>query len=231
MPPTPPTPPASTPPTPQPATPPTRHAAGEATRLRHRPLRESLQFLGNFLRYPGSVGAVLPSSRWLAEALTRDLPVAAGDLVLEYGPGTGPMTVALEPYVARGVHYLGIERNGGFCELLLQRFPRLQFHHGSVEDVAAILEQRGLGQQKARAIVSGLPFASFPGELQQRVIAGIEAVLAPGGEFRTFQYVHAYRLPAARRFRRTMEGHFRTSTCSRPVLRNVPPAYVLVYRA
>lgn len=215
------------PPTPPPPAP---HDGHEPARLRHRPVRESLQFLGNFLRHPGSVGAILPSSRWLAETLTRALPVGPGDLVLEYGPGTGPMTVALEPYVTRGVNYLGIERNNGFCQLLLQRFPRLQFHHGSVEDVVAILEQRGLGEAKARAIVSGLPFASFPAELQHRVIAGIEAVLAPGGEFRTFQYVHAFRLPAACRFRRTMAEHFGACIRSRPVLRNVPPAYVLAYR-
>ena len=49
-------------------------------------------------------------------------------------------------------------------------------------------------------------------------------------DFRTFQYVHAYRMKAAQRFRARMEERFEHFERLSPVLRNVPPAYVLRYR-
>jgi phospholipid N-methyltransferase len=181
------------------------------------PVRDALRFLATFIRHPGSVGAVLPSSRHLAARLARDMRLARGDVVLEYGPGTGAVTAALDRAVSgcAGVRYLGIELNGAFIAVLRRRYPHLEFVHGSVVDVAALLHQRDLVQ--ARYIVSGLPFASLPQHVQAGTIAGILAVLAPGGEFRTFQYVHAYGLPSARRFRRMMAA--RTSSASTARLR------------
>jgi phospholipid N-methyltransferase len=198
------------------------------TTARPRPVRDSLKFLGTFLRHPLRVGAVLPSSRFLARALTGGLALKPGDLVVEFGPGTGPITTLLRAEVRRGVRYLGIERDRGFHGILQQRFPEMTFHQGSAEDVARILGEHGL--PAPRAIVSGLPFATLPSEAQDRIIAGTLAVLAPGGEFRTFQYVHAYRMAAARRFRKLMAERFHGFRRLGPVLRNVPPAYVLSYR-
>lgn len=193
-------------------------------------VRESLRFLATFVRHPGSVGAVLPSSRWLAERLVAGLDLRAGDIVLEYGPGTGAVTAVIDREIAArpGVHYLGIELNGGFIEVLRRRYPHRDFAHGSVVDVERLLRERGFA--RARAIISGLPFASLPHDVQTETIAGIQAVLAPGGEFRTFQYVHAYRLPAARRFRDLMARFFPAWDRSRPIVRNIPPAFVLTYR-
>jgi phospholipid N-methyltransferase len=191
-------------------------------------LLDSLRFFGRFLRSPGQVGSVMPSSRYLANAMAGDLEVKRGDLLVEYGPGTGPMTAVLASSLPAGVHYLGIERDANFQHLLEERFPQLDFHLGSVANVAEILESRDL--PKAKTIISGLPFASLPGDLQESIVEGTRKVLSDDGEFRTFQYVHAYRLPAARRFRKTMGKVFGSCTRSQPVLRNVPPAYVLTYK-
>jgi phosphatidylethanolamine/phosphatidyl-N-methylethanolamine N-methyltransferase len=191
-------------------------------------LRDGLRFFGKFLRNPNQVGSVMPSSRYLAEAMAADLDLERGDLVIEYGPGTGPMTAALADTLPAGVHYLGIERDQHFQELLEERFPHMDFHHGSVVDVAEILETRGL--PKAKVIISGLPFASLPKDVQNRIAHATREALAEDGEFRLFQYVHAYGLPGARRFRKVMTTLFGSCTRSQPVLRNVPPAYVLTYR-
>lgn len=195
-----------------------------------RPLRDALHFFGRFLRSPGSVGAVLPSSRFLARELVGDLAaLRAGDLVVEYGPGTGAITRRIATVLPVGVRYLGIELDGSFVRRLEQRFPRLEFHHGSVADVKRILAERGL--PAPRRIVSGLPFASLPRAVQDAVVGGTAEVLDPSGEFRTFQYVHAWPLATAKRFRTAMGGCFRGFQRLGPIVRNVPPAYVLVYRA
>lgn len=196
---------------------------------KHRhPLRDSFHFLAKFVRRPFRVGALWPSSRRLAEAMVKDVRLVPGDVVVEYGPGTGPMTAVLARKVNEGVRYVGIERDRGFHELLKKRFPKLAFELGSAEDVAAILEARGLPQPKL--IISGLPFASMPKDLQERIVAATKSVLRSDGTFRTFAYVHAYRSRSAKRFREFMADQFARFECSRAVLLNVPPAYVLSYQ-
>jgi phospholipid N-methyltransferase len=195
----------------------------------HRPVRDAVHFFGRFLRSPGQVGAVLPSSRHLARELVGDLSaLRRGELVVEYGPGTGAITRRIAEVLPAGVRYLGIELEQTFVRKLEQHFPTLDFHHGSVADVTRILGEAGLGRPVR--IVSGLPFASLPRAVQDAVVGGTAAVLREDGEFRTFQYVHAYRMQTARRFRDAMGKHFASYERSRPVVRNVPPAYVLVYR-
>lgn len=197
---------------------------------RKRPVRDGLGFFGNFLKNPTSVGAVLPSSRFLSRALVGDLShLKEGELVVEYGPGTGPMTSVIHERLPFGVRYLGIELEASFCDLLAARFPGMQFHCGSAGDVKQILADRDL--PRPARIVSGLPFASLPPPVQDAVVDGLTWALEDSPcDFRTFQYVHAYRMKAARRFRALMGEHFEHFERIGPILRNVPPAYVLRYQ-
>ena len=126
-----------------------------------------------------------------------------------------------------GCRYLGIELDPGFHALLQERYPKLEFVCASAADVVDLLRARGL-PMPAR-IISGLPFASLPAAVQDSVIDSVVACLRGGGEFRTFQYVHAYGLEKARRFRSRMAGRFHGFERIGPVLRNVPPAFVLRY--
>ena len=198
------------------------------TRRPARPLHDAFHFFGRFLRQPGQVGAVLPSSRHLARELVGDLAgLRPGELVVEYGPGTGAITRRIAEVLPDGVKYLGIELDATFVKKLDAHFPALAFHHGSVADVEKILAHSELGTP-AR-IISGLPFASLPRPVQDAIVDGTASVLGIDGEFRTFQYVHAYRMQTAQRFRNAMAAHFERYERSRPVVRNVPPAYVLVY--
>ena len=75
------------------------------------PWRDTMRFLGSFLRRPRSIGAVLPSSRYLAEALVGRLDLRDDDLVVEFGPGTGPITSVIRERMLDTARYLGIERD------------------------------------------------------------------------------------------------------------------------
>ena len=212
----------------------TAHCSGvDATPTSESPanrprLRDGIGFFGRFLRKPGSVGAVLPSSRYLARALVGRLDLAPGELVVEYGPGTGPMTQVIRDLLPKGAHYLGIELEPSFHDLLTQRYPDLAFELGSAADVQQVLERRGL--PRPMRIISGLPFASLPSKVQDAVADGIVHCLhGTQGDFRTFQYVHAYGMRAARRFRALMGERFASFERMGPVVRNVPPAFVLRY--
>jgi phospholipid N-methyltransferase len=190
----------------------------------------SIRFLTHFLRHPRQVGAVWPSSRFLAAAMVEGLAVGPGETVVELGPGTGAFTEAILNAKHSQASYLGIEISESFVKMLRDRFPEDSFSSatfvcGSAEQMVSLHREAQLPAVKA--VVCGLPFASLPVSVQDDVLAGLEELLSSGGTFTTFQYVHAYQMHAARRFRQRMSQLFGQSTRSRPVMRNTPPAYVV----
>jgi phospholipid N-methyltransferase len=203
--------------------------SGSGSSKKPRPVRDSLGFFSSFLRNPTSVGAVLPSSRFLARALVGSLDhIQEGELVVEYGPGTGPMTAVIQERLPKNARYLGIELQSEFHELLSGRFPGMDFHLGSAGDVKQILADRGL--PRPARIISGLPFASLPIPVQDLVVDGLVWALKDSScDFRTFQYAHAYGMKSARRFRARMTDRFEQFERIGPIVRNVPPAFVLRY--
>lgn len=190
------------------------------------PGRQSLLFLKRFLHNPREVGALLPSTRHLGRAMLEDLELESGEVVVEYGAGTGSLTEAIEERLRSdwaGVRYLGIEREPGFCAVLRRRFPHLEFAEAQVEDVASLLADRGLPDPSA--VISGLPLIFLPARTQ--IIEGTARVLAAGGTFRTFSYVQSYVTGGAREVRAAMRRSFDAFTLHGPVYRNFPPAFVL----
>ena len=189
---------------------------------------DSIRFLAAMLRSPARVGAIAPSSAALARTMIRGIDLTNGHAVLELGPGTGPITRALHAALADPSVYLGIERDGAFVELLRNRLPRMRVVEGSAE--RAVYHLREAGHERVGAIISGLPFASLPAGVQDGVVEALGTLMGPSTVFRTFQYVHAWPLPSAVRFRQRMCESFGPCRISRPVLRNVPPAFVLSWR-
>jgi len=186
------------------------------------------EFLSHFFTAPRAVGAIAPSSRALADAMVAPLDLTHAKAVVELGPGTGSITAAIAAALPFGTHYVGIELSAKFCETLSRRFPHLTFINGSAENLVAILADAGIGQ--ADAIICGLPWASLPTELQDRIMAGIVASLRPGGVFVTFAYLQGLLLPAARQLRRRLRHEFARVETTQTVWRNLPPAFAYVCR-
>ncbi len=155
------------------------------------------------------------------------LELQSGDLLLEYGPGTGAFTLEVESLRARGVevNYLGIEKDPGMYQFLVRRFPDLDFVLGDAANVDEICRNRDL--PGAAAVISGLPLIFLDRPALESVLVGTARCLAPEGVFRTFSYVHSYPTPSAGELRDLMDLCFERYSLSAPVLRNLPPAYVL----
>src|SRR5262245_19364823 len=117
-------------------------------------------FLRQFVQSPRTVGAVLPSSQALAQAMLAPIDFATARTIVEFGPGTGAFTRAIAPRLAPGCRYLGIELNQAFVQSLSAEFPHLTFVHGSVADLKQILGAQDL--DRVDAIVCGLPWATLP---------------------------------------------------------------------
>lgn len=191
-------------------------------------LAEGLLFFRRFLRNPFTVGAIAPSSRFLARGMAHALELRSGIRVVEFGPGTGAFTSLLAEILPHDGRYLGIERDPVFVEVLKKRLPRFTYALNSVENLVSIARERDL--LPIDHIISGLPFASLPRKTVLSVLEATHEVLREGGTFTTFQYIHAYPLPTARSFRLEMDRRFGPPFARKVVFRNIPPAFVLCWR-
>ena len=174
-------------------------------------------FVGQLLRNPREISAVVPSSRILAAAMVRDLGPATGRVV-EFGPGTGKITEAiLDRGVAPGDLTL-YEMNATFCRALERRFPGVRVVNAPAQS-AAEAEEPGIG-----AVVSGLPLLSMPRAVQEGIVAAAFTILAPGGPY--VQFTYGARPPVDEAVRRTLGLEVRAGA---RVWHNLPPARVYRY--
>lgn len=204
-------------------------------------LAEPLRFFKRYVASPKQVGALLPSSRWLAGALTAPFARRTGPArVLEVGAGTGPVTRRLGKL-------LGPEDRLDICEIddkfvrilertLLDNGPladawvegRVHLLHCPVQDIDA--------PESYDYIVSGLPLNAFTSSEVEVILDAIQRNLKPGGIFSYFEYVGARLLlrvsPDGRARRRVravssmLERRIRRhEVAHRTVWANVPPAH------
>ena len=187
-------------------------------------LKTKLQFFRNFLRNPAQVGAVLPSGKRLAAEITRPIDFAAADAIAELGPGTGAFTEFLLKQMREETKLVAFEINPAMADGVQKRFPSLDLVRDGAENMRQHLDERGI--KKVDAIVSGLPFAMFPEKLQGRILDAAHESLAEEGVFLTFLYWHSMTLPTTARFFARLKKHF-PRVDRVPVVRNIPPAFVV----
>ena len=204
------------------------HSKGSKRPAKRASLGESLAFIARFATEGTKVGALFPSSRALAEMMLEGIEFREGDIIVEYGPGTGAFTELILERLPEGARYLGIERDPHFHGHLVERCPGVDFHKGSAEEIRELLDDRGWSNP--RLILSGLPFASMPLEIQEMILKATREVLHEEGEFRTFTYPICWYMEGSQRFRKVALNHFAEHRKSRTVNANVPPAKVLSYK-
>ena len=148
---------------------------------------DRLAFLKGFLRQPGDVGSVIPSSRFLERKMVRMAGVAQADSVIELGPGTGGTTRAILSAMTESATLLAIELDPMFADQVRNIDDRrLIVHQGSAEHLAELIAAHRL--RAPNAILSGIPFSTMPEAVGTRVIEAIRDVLAPGGCFVAYQF-------------------------------------------
>jgi len=143
-------------------------------------------FFCEFMKRPGEIGTVVPSSRYLESRLVRLCDVAQASLVVELGPGTGGTTRALLAAMRPSARLLAIDVNEDFVTLL-QRFgdPRLIGHHGRAEDLELALDDYRF--LRPEVIVCGIPFSTLPRVDGRKILRAVWSALAPGGRLVAYQ--------------------------------------------
>ncbi len=195
-------------------------------RRQAEPEKQRLTFLRSFLRSPGKIGAIAPTSKRFSRFMVRSVDWKNVRYVVEFGPGTGVVTDELIPVLPRQAKYIGVELDPALCRIFRQRHPGATLYRGSAADIESICREHGFGP--VDVVISGLPWASFPRALQDTILSAAHRALKPGGKFLTFGYQIGTILPAGRRFyKEIVPKYFDQVEKSKYVWRNLPPAFFI----
>ncbi len=204
-------------------------------------LRNQFVFLKQFGEQFETTGSLLPSSRFLAKAITRYL-AERGDApirVLECGPGTGAFTDQIVRHLRPGDQFDLVELNEAFVAILENRFasePTWQMVANQVE-IHQLPLQEFDRPEPYDFIISGLPHVNFPPAVVETITDSYFRLLRPGGTLSYFEYLYIRPLKkivtvGATRQKihavdRILAGHLQNHRLRRDtVLLNVPPAWV-----
>lgn len=181
---------------------------------------------------------MVPSSRFLAGALTKPIDFAHARTIVELGPGTGPVTKAILSRMHPEARLLAVDINAAFIEHLRLACPdpRLIAVCGSATDLRRLFTAHRLAP--ADAVVSSLGLTSMSPQMRSTILRQVGECLSPGGVMTQFQYLHAYaaghldvdtsRFPSFNELR-FLRSYFRTISVGH-VLLNFPPALVFTCR-
>jgi phospholipid N-methyltransferase len=203
-------------------------------------LRENWEFVKQFRQRFHTTGAVLPSSRFLARAMTQPLRErTATKRVLEVGPGTGAVTKYIVERIGPEDRFDLVEINERFADLLRQRFANDARYKPAAErsqiHVCPLQEFRN--DAPYDTIISGLPFNNFSVRLVEELVDACFNLLAPGGTFTFFEYMYIRPLKCAvlrgpeqqrlAEIEALLRKRFQSHRFQRNwVFANVPPAWV-----
>lgn len=162
---------------------------------------------------PALVGAVWPSSRWLADAMAK--AARGARLLVDLGAGTGAITAALLDRHP-GVPVIAVELQAALAELLARRFPQVQVQCAGAHEA---LDALHADAPPDTVLVSSLPFRSLPAPWRQCSIDAITAFLTAEPRRRLVQYTYRLRAP----FGLPADSVLHWTRVGR-VWRNAPPA-------
>src|SRR5258705_5215102 len=181
-------------------------------------LADNFRFLRALIARPKNIGAIMPSSPALAEAIAREIDPNAGP-VLEVGPGTGVITDAILQRGIAAEHLTLVEYDEDLAQHLAARYAKARVFQGDAFDLNATLGP--VNGAPFGAIVPGVPLLNHSMSRRQAFMEGLVSRLMPDAPLIQFSYgAQAPVVPPP--------GFSVTRTAS--VLANIPPAKVWAYR-
>jgi phospholipid N-methyltransferase len=202
--------------------------------------REHLEFFRQFRTQFQTTGSIVPSSRYLARAMTAQIAAPRGPArILEVGPGTGAVTSRILKLLQKGDRLDLVELNESFANHLRERFrddPVFQLGASQAQVQVCGIETFN-SEAPYDFIVSGLPFANFSAPFVDQLLNAMFRLLAPGGRLTYFEYMYMRSIRKVvsgqtERNRltdldRVLNGFLSRHRMSRDsVLLNFPPAWV-----
>jgi phospholipid N-methyltransferase len=151
-------------------------------------MTEKKSFIRQFWKEKKMIGAMVPSSRFLALKMVKVINFESAKVIVELGPGTGVFTEKLLEKMSPDARLIAFELNDDFHNILKNKIndPRLILIHDSAEKMKDYLQEHQLS--KADVVVSALPLSVFPNGLRDAVLDASNEILKENGQYIQFQY-------------------------------------------
>ncbi len=172
---------------------------------------------------PREVGAVSPSSSFLAKAMAKEIaPEKMGDLTLELGGGTGSLTRGLLLHGIDPKKLMIIEKNPVMALELRKKFPDCDIKEFDAQSLEALAKKESISLLSS--IVSGLPLRSLPKTVRDNILNSAFSLLAYQGRF--IQFTYGFKSPVPEEL---LLKHQIKILKKVWIFHNFPPATVWVY--
>jgi phosphatidylethanolamine/phosphatidyl-N-methylethanolamine N-methyltransferase len=176
----------------------------------------TLSFLKALFSNPRSIGAIIPSSRYLAQSISQCISITPNGFILELGPGTGAITQGILQSGILEDQLIALELSPELINALKINYPHINIVHGNATELSTLLQNI-----KFDTIISSLPLLSLPKTDLNRILEEIPKVLQPGGKLIQFTYDIFNR-------KNIFPSHFKLEK-SIMEWRNLPPARINIY--
>lgn len=195
-----------------------RVTRGTTRRFHKSAAYPAMLFMKELLDKPRTIGAICPSSLYLARCMAEQIPHGDG-LVVELGAGTGMVTRAIINALPKAQKRLwAVEQSATLAALLCGNFPEVNVVRGDARELADILPPA----HHVDVIISGLPLRAFSQEDVASITQQWHKVLAPDGFVVQFTYALWHS--------KGMQKHGFEEVGHRTVWKNVPPARVQILK-
>ncbi|MBY0377877.1 MAG: methyltransferase domain-containing protein [Gammaproteobacteria bacterium] len=188
-------------------------------KIHDRPLIRIYYFFKALLLDPKSIGAIYPSSEYLAATMASHIPLSAQGLIVELGAGTGVITEAILKQGVAPERLILIESSADLIKDLREHFAQVKIIEGRAEDLITLLKEQ---TEPIIAIISSLPLRSLSQASTQRILEQIPQALSEQGIYIPFTY-------DLRKKNLFYPSNYHLIQ-SQIVWKNIPPAKVEVYK-
>lgn len=176
------------------------------------------KFISEVLKSTGTIGALSPSSSFLAKKMLEPIQFKNAKCIVEFGPGTGVFTKKLLEKMTSDAILLAFEINPTFIEELKNiDDKRLIVINDSAEKIETYLNK--YNHKSADYIVSSLPFAMIPDEVVHAILTNSDNALSENGKYIQFQY--------SLNAKKKLESYFSDVKINFTPL-NIPPAFIYI---
>jgi len=176
------------------------------------------KFISEVLKSTGTIGALSPSSSFLAKKMLEPIDFKKAKCLVEFGPGTGVFTKKILEKMNSDAILLTFEINPTFIEELQHiKDERLVIINDSAEKIEVYLNK--YNRQSADYIISSLPFAMIPDDVVHNILTNSDTALSEEGKYIQFQY--------SLNAKKKLESYFSKVEINFTFL-NLPPAFVYV---
>lgn len=174
-------------------------------------------FINEFIKKENQIGAIAPSSKFLAKKMMKEIDFSKNLNIIELGPGNGVFTEKLLTKMSADSRLLAIELNQNFASLIDSKINDKRFIISceSATNISKIRLKESF--PKADIILSSIPLAILPIKIRIQIINEIKKSMSDNGVFIQYQY--------SLNAKEILQKKFNTvKTTFTPL--NLPPAFI-----